>query len=191
MIFLIIALALAVAAAGILAWRLRNARQALSRAEAACKSLREDRAIRQNLQHILERREAELRRLRAQLRQHEAEAQEMESRASELNLTLFRESGLRILAEKEEGAKRMKMDLMEKQLDEANRRLRAAKAEADESGRALREVIARQSAQIERLTAAQTRRPARRGTELPNQITLGDILGEADGGRPGGTPGDA
>ena len=59
-----------------------------------------------------ERREAEIRKLRARVDAYEKDYQEMESRASDLSMHLFQESGLRIIAEKEDGAKRM-ADIMQ------------------------------------------------------------------------------
>ena len=73
MIYLIIALALAVGAAGLLGWRLYGANRALERAESRCRSMQKDRAIRQNLQYMLDGRDEELRRLRGQLREYEAQ----------------------------------------------------------------------------------------------------------------------
>ena len=175
MIYLIIALALAVGAAGLLGWRLYGANRALERAESRCRSMQKDRAIRQNLQYMLDGRDEELRRLRGQLREYEAQAQEMESRASELNLSLFHESGLRILAEKEDGAKRMKMDLMERQLDDANRKLKELRQESAQERDRLNAIIAKQAERIEQLSAPQPRRAARRN-ELPDQISLDDLL---------------
>jgi len=180
--YLIIGLVLAVLAAGFLGWRLVLAKRSLDNWEARCHNLQRDRAIRQNLEHILSGREAELKRLRAKLRQYEADAQALESRASELNLTLFRESGLRILAEKEDGARRMKMDLMERQLDEANRRLREFKAQAEAREGELNAEITRQQAEIDRLKNPRGRRAARHPVheEGWDQITLDDVLGSRE-----------
>ena len=182
MVYLIVALALALGLAGYLGWRLTAARRALRRAEAECRDLRKDRAIRQNLQRILNARDGEIRRLRERVREFEENAQALEDRASELNLNLFRESGLRILAEKEDGAKRMKMDLLERQLIEAKEALQrqagAAKAREGE----LMETIQRQQARIDKLAADRGRRARRTPAEgLPDQVTLEDILGASGG----------
>ena len=115
MIYAIIA---AVALAGVcawLAWYCARLRQALDKANARVQQMKEDRAIRQNLQHVLDRREAEIRRLRSRMASFESDYHEMETRASDLNMSLFKESGLRILAEKEDGVKRMKMEQLEQQ----------------------------------------------------------------------------
>lgn len=190
MIYAIIALVALAALCGWLIWRLIALRKALEKAHARNQSLREDRAIRQNLQHVLERREAEIHRLRARVTAYEKDFQEMESRASDLNMSLFKESGLRILAEKEDGVKRMKMEQLEHQLAEARNRLKdqeaksrealekqAAQAEAD--AEALRKEIASRDAEISRLQTLNARRLARKaqqdGSGL-DQISIDDIL---------------
>ena len=185
LIYLIIGVVLLAALAGYLFWRLNAAEQACARAEAECRNMKKDRAIRRNLQHILNARDAEIKRLREELRQHEADAQALENRTSELNLTLFHESGLRILAEKEESAKRMKMALMERQLEASQEMLRQCRQEAKEREAGLNEIIDQQRERIERLTSARGRRarwnPADSGLD---QVTLDDLLGGAPGGQP-------
>lgn len=192
MIYLSIALALMAALAGWLGWRLWRTSQALHQEEARCKGLQKERALRENLQNMLDSRNAEARRLRGQLHalQDEVEAERQEN--SDLNLSLFHESSLRILREKEEGSRRMKMDLMEKQLDEANAKLRQTRQEARENAARLNEVIneqrdkldqlnalvADQQAQIDQYTSPPVRRAGRRSREgLPNQVTLNDVMG--------------
>lgn len=185
------ALVLALLAAGFLGWRLWDATKRLRRLERERHAWQQDKVIRQNLQQMIDGRNAEVKRLRSRLKKSEAALADMEKQASELHLNLFHESGLRILREKEEGARRMKLALMEKQLDEANRKLKAQK---DEASRRLKEqkaealadearlsgIIAQQQAQIEKLTASQARRAPRRAhTDLPNQMTLSDLLGDA------------
>lgn len=190
MIYAIIALVALAALCGWLVWRLIALRKALEKARARNQSLREDRAIRQNLQHVLERREAEIHRLRARVTAYEKDFQEMESRASDLNMSLFKESGLRILAEKEDGVKRMKMEQLEHQLAEARNRLKdqeaksrealekqAAQAEAD--AEALRQEIASRDAEISRLQTLNARRLARKAQQDSgglDQMTIDDIL---------------
>ena len=190
MIYAIIALVALAALCGWLVWRLIALRKALEKARARNQSLREDRAIRQNLQHVLERREAEIHRLRARVTAYEKDFQEMESRASDLNMSLFKESGLRILAEKEDGVKRMKMEQLEHQLAEARNRLKdqeaksrealekqAAQAEAD--AEALRQEIASRDAEISRLQTLNARRLARKAQQDSgglDQISIDDIL---------------
>ncbi len=190
MIYAIIALVALAALCGWLVWRLIALRKALEKAHARNQSLREDRAIRQNLQHVLERREAEIHRLRARVTAYEKDFQEMESRASDLNMSLFKESGLRILAEKEDGVKRMKMEQLEHQLAEARNRLKdqeaksrealekqAAQAEAE--AEALRQEIASRDAEISRLQTLNARRLARKAQQDGgglDQMTIDDIL---------------
>ncbi len=190
MIYAIIALVALAALCGWLIWRLIALRKALEKAHARNQSLREDRAIRQNLQHVLERREAEIHRLRARVTAYEKDFQEMESRASDLNMSLFKESGLRILAEKEDGVKRMKMEQLEHQLAEARNRLKdqeaksrealekqAAQAEAE--AEALRQEIASRDAEISRLQTLNARRLARKAQQDSgglDQMTIDDIL---------------
>lgn len=131
---LIYAIIASVALAGLCAWliwRYAALKEALEKANARNRALREDRAIRQNLQRLLDKREAEIRRLRARVTAYESDVQEMESRASDLNMSLFKESGLRILAEKEDGVKRMKMEQLEQQLAESGKKLRDQQARAD------------------------------------------------------------
>lgn len=178
LVYLIIALVLAIALAGWLAWRLFSVRQALTHAEQERRDMQKDRAIRQNLQRILNTRDSEIRRLRERLRQYEADAHELESRASELNLNLFRESGLRILAEKEDGAKRMKVELLERQLEEGRAALRQQKAEAKAREEELLDVIDRQQRRIDKLASDKGRRARRTPAESGlDQVTMDDILG--------------
>ncbi len=193
MIYAIIALVALAALCGWLIWRLIALRKALEKAQARNQSLREDRAIRQNLQHVLERREAEIHRLRARVTAYEKDFREMESRASDLNMSLFKESGLRILAEKEDGVKRMKMEQLEHQLAEARNRLKdqeaksrealekqAAQAEAD--AEALRQEIASRDAEISRLQTLNARRLAKKAQQDSgglDQMTIDDILKQA------------
>lgn len=181
LLYLIIALVLALALAGYLGWRLYRTVQALERSERERRGMEQDRAIRQNLQHLLDGRIAENRKLKSRLRKTEDALREVEQQASSLNLNLFHESGLRILKEKEEGARRMKLDLLERQLDEANRKLREQAGEYRASEAMLQQIIAEKQDEIERLSAAQSRRGSRRRAEgLPNQVTLSDLL---DGGQ--------
>lgn len=201
LIYAIIALVLAVGLCAWLAWRCHALKQALDKAQARNQALREDRAIRQNLQRVLDRREAEIRRLRARVAAFESDFQEMESRASDLNMSLFKESGLRILAEKEDGVKRMKMEQLEQQLAAARDRLKA-QAEADEEKlrtqlqahdtaaarteaqlrgeiARLNEEIHKRDNEIGRLQTLNARRLARKAqadSANPNQVTLEDVL---------------
>ena len=193
MIYLIIALAVVSAGACVLGWRLYCVAKALGNSEARCRSLQKERAQRENLQMILDSRTAENRRLKGRLHKLEDDMEAMEQQTSELNLNLFHESGLRILREKEEGARRMKMDLMERQLDQANDRLKQERREAREANARLNQVIEEQRQTIEdqkrtieeqrksieelSAPAPVSRRAARRREGLPNQVTLDDLLG--------------
>ena len=151
---LIYAIIAAVVLAGVcawLAWYCTRLRRALDRANERVRQLKEDRAIRQNLQRVVDRREAEIRKLRARVEAFENDYHEMESRATDLNMHLFQESGRRILAEKEDGVKRMKMEQLEQQLAEANGKLKAQAAQADEH---LRDELARHDAAAAKLEAS-------------------------------------
>ena len=192
MIYAIIAV---VALAGVcawLAWYCSTLRQALEKANARVRQMKEDRAIRQNLQHVLDRREAEIRRLRARVTAFESDYHEMESRATDLNMHLFQESGRRILAEKEDGVKRMKMEQLEQQLSDTRQALKdevarhdaaAAQTEAElrEEIARLGEEITKRDNEIGRLQTLNARRLARR-QQAENggldQVTIEDLLGE-------------
>ena len=181
MIYAIIAAVLLAGLSGWLVWRCMSLREALGKAEARIGQLKEDRAIRQNLQHVLDRREAEIRRLRARVTAFESDYHELESRATDLNMHLFQESGRRILAEKEDGVKRMKMEQLEQQLAEARRKLQEQADEAGKAEEALRGEIARRDAEIGRLQTLNARRLARKAqadASAMNQVTLEDILGK-------------
>lgn len=178
MLYAIIALVALVILAAWLIWRCRNLRASLNKAQTRVHELQEERAIRQNLQHVLERREAEIRRLRNRMASIESEYQEISDRASDLNVSLFRESGLRILAEKEDGAKRLKMEQLEKQVSEARQKLRRQQDESAEAIRRMQDLISMQDKEIARLRQANARRIKRPTADaaLENQITLDDIL---------------
>ncbi len=180
MVYAIIALVALAGLAAWLIWRCRQLRRDLNKSHAQVQQLREDRAIRQNLQHVLDRREAEIRRLRGRIAAFESDYQEMETRASDLNMSLFRESGLRILAEKEEGANRLKMEQLEKQVSDGRKRLREQQAEAAETVRRMQDLINSQEKEIARLRQANARRLKKPSNDpvIVNQITLDDVLGE-------------
>lgn len=178
LIYVVVALVILLILTAWLIWRCRKLHIALNRAQDSVRELQKDRAIRQNLQHVLERREAEIRRLRSRMADFESDYHEMESRASDLNVSLFRESGLRILAEKEEGANRMKLEQLEQQVSEGRRKLRRQQDEAAETVRRLQDLISTQEKEIARLRQANARRLRRTSTDpvLDNQITLDDVL---------------
>ena len=180
MLYAIIALVALAGLSAWLIWRCATLRRVLTKTRTRCQELQKDRAIRQNLQHVLERREAEIRRLRSRMASFESDYHEMETRASDLNVSLFRESGLRILAEKEDGAKRLKMEQLEKQVSDARRRLKEQQAEAAETVRRMQDLITTQDKEIARLRQANARRIKRPAADaaLENQITLDEILKE-------------
>ena len=185
LIYLIIALVLAILGAGGLGWRLFMTVQALKKSEREREELQQDRAIRENLENILEKRSAEVRRLRARVRQQEAELDDLEQQVSDMNISLFHESGLRILREKEDGARRMKLELTEKQLDEATRKLKQQRAEAQADEARMTAIISEQQQTIEKLNARvtklsgpQSRRARKAQDGLPNQMSLSDLIGD-------------
>ena len=180
LIYAIIALVALVGLSAWLIWRCLALRSALAKSQSRCHELQRDRAIRQNLQQVLDRREAEIRRLRGRIAAFESDYQEMETRASDLNMSLFRESGLRILAEKEEGANRLKMEQLEKQVSDGRKRLREQQAEAAETVRRMQDLINSQEKEIARLRQANARRLKKPSNDpvIVNQITLDDVLGE-------------
>lgn len=180
MLYAIIVAAVLALACAWLAWRCVSLRRALAKAQSRVQDLQQERAIRQNLQHVLDRREAEIRRLRSRMASFENDYHEMESRASDLNVSLFRESGLRILAEKEDGAKRLKMEQLEKQVGDAKKKLRQQQDEAAETLRRMQDLITTQEKEIARLRQANARRlkrPAATDPVITNQVTLEDVLG--------------
>ena len=184
MLYAIIALVALTGLAAWLIWRCVSLRQGLTKARARCQALQRDRAIRQNLQQVPERREAEIRRLRNRLAAFESDYHGMETRASDLNVSLFRESGLRILAEKEDGAKRLKMEQLEQQVSDARRKLKEQQAEAAETVRRMQDLISSQDKEIARLRQVNARRLKRSAAEpaLANQVTLEELLGNNGGG---------
>ena len=197
MLYCIIAIVVLACLSGALIWRCHGLGRSLEKTQARCQELQKDRAIRQNLQHVLEGREAEIKRLRAKVADYEADVQEMETRTTDLNMDLFRESGLRILAEKEDGAKRLKMDQLEQQLEALRQKLReqaSRAAEREEQLRAelaahdaaaaereeqLRQQITAQEEEINRLRTINARRLARKtqveGVKI-GQVTMDDVL---------------
>ena len=158
LVYLVIALLLAIAAAGTLWWRLQKAWQLLEAVLREREEYKRDGVIRKNLEKILRNRGAEIRRLRGRVRQLEEELAALDRQASDLNLSLFHESGLRILHEKEEGANRMKLESMEKQLDEVNEALKRQRADADAERERMAAIIAEQQQRIDALTGRQLRK---------------------------------
>lgn len=191
MIFLIIAAILLTIYAGWITWKYMDMRGKLRRIRDHEGKLEGDlekqRAIRQNLQRICDGRGAELRRLRAQQAEHVAAIRELEAKASELNVSLFRESGLRILAEKEDSAKRMRVDLLEKQLEEAQRKLKEHDAQALNAEKLYQNIITEREAELAKLQTSRDRRAARRARANAgmDQISLDDLLSDAKAHRGG------
>ena len=180
MLYMIIALVALVILAAWLIWRCRNLHVNLTKTQTHLQQMQKERARRQNLQQVLDRREAEIHRLRQRLDSYESDFQEMENRTSDLNMSLFRESGLRILAEKEEGANRLKLEQLEKQVGEGRRKLRQQQDEAAETIRRMQDLINSQEKEIARLRQANARRIKKSATDsiLENQVTLDDVLGK-------------
>lgn len=180
LLYAIIALVALVILASWLIWRCRTLHVTLTRTQAHLQQMNKERARRQNLQQLLERREAEIRRLRQRLDTYESDFKEMESRTSDLNMSLFRESGLRILAEKEEGANRLKLEQLEKQVSDARKKLRQQQDESAETIRRMQDLINTQEKEIARLRQANARRIKKPPADniLNNQITLDDVLGQ-------------
>ena len=180
LLYAIIALVALVILAAWLIWRCRTLHVTLTRTQAHLQQMNKERARRQNLQQLLERREAEIRRLHQRLDTYESDFQEMESRTSDLNMSLFRESGLRILAEKEEGANRLKLEQLEKQVSDARKKLRQQQDESAETIRRMQDLINTQEKEIARLRQANARRIKKTPADnvLNNQITLDDVLGQ-------------
>lgn len=182
MVYAMVALAALAVLCAWLIWRCVTLRAARNKLHARCRELQQDRAIRQNLQQLVARREEEIHRLRRRISDYEEDFREMESRASDLNLELFQESGRRILAEKEDGARRLQLQQLEKQVEDSRRKLREQQAEAAETVRRMQDLIASQEKEIARLRQANARRIKRNPADsaLENQITLDELL-ENDG----------
>ena len=159
-------------------FRLRGYAQMRSRLDETQKELERQRMLRQNLERVCDKRGAELKRLRAVNARQSAAMQELEQKASELNVTMFRESGLRILAEKEEGARRMKMELLEKQLLEARKALKEQDAQARGADAMYQAIIAEKDQQIAKLQAAHAKRVKTRARAegIPDQISMDDLI---------------
>ena len=174
MLYAIIALVALVILAAWLVWRCRTLHVSLTRTQAHLQKMQKEHAIRQNLQQVLDRRELEIRRLRQQLEKYESDFQEMENRASDLNMSLFRESGLRILAN------RLKVEQLEKQVSDGRKKLRQQQDESAETIRRMQDLIASQEKEIARLRQANSRRIKKPPVEstLKDQITLDDVLGQ-------------
>ena len=174
-----IGLLLMLAGAAVAVWfayQNRMLREAMAQVDDHAEELKQEQAIRRNLQRICDRRGAELNRIRGSIHRYEEDIHELEGQISQLNVQLFNESGRRILAEKDEGVRRIKLDLADRQLAEVEQKLK----ERRETENQLRAIIAEQDAEIERLRAVRGRRPARRLDAMETgQVTLDEILKDA------------
>ncbi|MBE5775239.1 MAG: hypothetical protein E7337_15155 [Clostridiales bacterium] len=141
--------------------------------------LERQKMLKQNIERICAKRGAELRRLRLDNARKAEMIRELEDKANELNVSMFRESGLRILAEKEEGARRMKMELMERQLREAKQALKEQEEQARGADAMYQSIIMEKDRQIAKLQSAHARRAKARAKAegVPDQISMDDILG--------------
>lgn len=178
MVYILIGLLLMLAGIAVAVWfacQNRALREAAAQVEDHAEELKREQAIRRNLQRICDRRGAELNRVRGTIAGYEADIKDLEGQLSQLNVQLFQESGRRILAEKDEGARRIKLDLADRQLAEAEQKLRAARAVEAE----LREALAQRDAEIEKLKAAKARRAPRKQSDPleSGQITVEELLG--------------
>lgn len=146
------------------------------------RELQRQKLLKQNLERICDKRGAELRRLRAVNARQAQALQELEEKTSQLNVTMFRESGLRILAEKEDGARRMKMELMERQLMETRKALREQEMQSRGAEEMYQAIIAEKDQQISKLQAAHARRAKARAKAegIPDQITMEELLTISD-----------
>ena len=154
-------------------------RQSLSETE---QELQRQKLLKQNLERICDKRGAELRRLRAVNARQAQTLQELEEKTSQLNVTMFRESGLRILAEKEDGARRMKMELMERQLVETRKALKEQEMQSRGAEEMYQAIIAEKDQQISKLQAAHARRAKARAKAegIPDQISMEELLTISD-----------
>ena len=195
MIFMIIGLVLLAAAVAGLAWQNYRLRDRLAQSDARCRAMQRDRDIRRNLQHICNARAEEIRRLRESLEIRKADYAALEDELEELKVSLFNETGRRIVAEKEDGARNLKMDTMERELNAARQKLRERDVQARAEQEELRETIRVQARELERLqnlqnqgaqaqnaplapsASANSRRVRRAKAEVAlDQVTLDDIL---------------
>ena len=186
MIFMILGLLMLLAGGGVAAWfalqnRELRERAAREKGEDHSEELRREQAIRRNLQRICDRRSAEVQKLRGEIKECEGKIQDLENQITQLNVNLFQESGRRILAEKDEGARRMRQELADKQLTEAQRRLRQQEEDARRREEELQGTIDRLQAEADRLRARRARHSTRSAAVPPeDQITMDELL---DGGK--------
>ena len=182
LVYAIIGLVLLAIAVAVLAVQNYGLRDMLAQSEARLRSAQHDREIRRNLQRICTARQDEIRRLRETIRGQKEDYAALESELSQTRVELFNESGRRLVAEKEEATRRMRAELMEREMDDAGRRLKQRDLEAREEADRLWNIIHNQAEEIEKLKAQlnppQASRRARRArTELKDQVTMDDLLG--------------
>ena len=183
---MILGLLMLLAGIGVAAWfalQNRELREAAARGrgEDHAEELRREQAIRRNLQRICDRRSAEVQKLHGQIRESQEKVQELENQITQLNVNLFQESGRRILAEKDEGARRMRQELADKQLADAQRKLRQQQEDARKREAELLETIEGLQAEVERMQTRRARHSTRRPPTAPdNQITMDELLGSGD-----------
>lgn len=178
MVYILIGLLLMLAGIAVGVWfayQNRMLRESAAQVEDHAEELRREQAIRRNLQRICDRRGAELNRVRGSIHRYEEDIRELEGQISQLNVQLFNESGRRILAEKDEGVRRIKLDLADKQLAEAEQKLQGHR----ETESQLRAIIAEQDQEIERLRTGRARRARRPDAPENGQITLEEVLRDA------------
>ena len=179
-IYVLIGLLLALGGAAAAVWfwlQNRRLKEQLAGMADRAEELKQVQAIRRNLQYICDRRGAELNRIRGIVHRYEDQIRDMEAEISRVNVQMFEESGRRILAQKDEGTYRIKLNQAEKELDDLRRRLREGRAV---EARLRAELQAREE-EIGRLRAPKPRRAARRSADPleTGQITVDDLLGGA------------
>lgn len=179
LVFWIIMTVLLTLFGGWMVWDNLQLRKRMRQMDERLRELTRQKAIRQNLERMLGSRGAEIRRLRAREAEHVAAIRELEEKTSELNVSLFNESGLRILAEKEDGARRMKMEQLEKELSACRSKVRERDERYMASEQMYQSIIGEKDAEIARLQAVHSRRAkarAKASTGGLDQISLDDIL---------------
>lgn len=160
-------------------WYCLKLRSRTREMEARNRELQRLRIMRQNLERLCDGRGAEISRLRTLQAEQAAEIRALEGKTSELNVSLFNESGLRILAEKEEGARRMKMEQLEKEFSALHRRLREQEIQTRNAEEMYQSIIREKDMEIAKLQAAHARRTkakVKMATGGLDQICLDDLL---------------
>ena len=182
LIYAVIGLVLLAILAAVLAVQNYGLRDMLAKSEARWRATQRDRDIRKNLQHICDARESEIHRLRGVIMRQKDDYAALEKELSQTRVELFDESGRRLMAEKDEAARRMRMELMEREASDASRRLRERDQEARAEAEELRATVRKQAEEIEKLQGLLnppqgSRRVRRARTELENQVSMEELLG--------------